>query len=188
MTQVRFAVNVLKTLDCTESHWIQAKKVIYENDAGEILEWDYIERPNGRTSVLIMARFKTSGDLLFIRQYRVIFDKYVIGFPAGILDDDTVEACALRELQEETGYTGKVVHISPGLTLNSALVREMGYCAVVDIEEAASPQPQALEPSEKIEVHRVRKDKVAAFFEQASSAGDLIAAGPWYMLMAFRYL
>jgi ADP-ribose pyrophosphatase len=135
-----------------------------------------------------MARFKESGDLLFIRQYRVIFDKYVIGLPAGVLDDDTVEACALRELQEETGYTGKVVHISPGLTLNSALVREIGYCVVVELEEDASPQPQELEPSEKIEVHRVRKDKLAAFFEQASSRGDLIAAGLWYMLMATQYL
>ncbi|MDY6987940.1 MAG: NUDIX hydrolase [Thermodesulfobacteriota bacterium] len=181
-------MNILKTLSCTESPWIEPKRVIYENDAGDILKWDYVERTNARTSVLIMARFKESGDLLFIRQYRVIFDNYVIAFPAGVLDDDTVEACALRELREETGYTGKVVHISPGLPLNSALVREIGYCVVVELEEDASPQPQELEPSEKIEVHRVRKDKLAAFFEQASSRGDLIAAGLWYILMATQYL
>ncbi|MDY6953768.1 MAG: NUDIX hydrolase [Thermodesulfobacteriota bacterium] len=181
-------MNILKTLNCSESPWIQPKRVIYENDSGEILEWDYIERTHARASVLIMARFKESGDFLLIRQYRVIFDNYVIGLPAGVLDDETVEACALRELQEETGYTGKIVHISPGLTLNSALVKETGYCVVVELEDDASPQPQVLEPSEKIEVYRVTRDEVAAFFEQASSRGDLIAAGLWYMVMAAQHL
>ena len=84
----------------------------------------------------------------------MIFDRYVIGFPAGVLDDEEVEQCALRELQEETGYIGKVVEISPQLTLNSALVKETAYCVVVQLEEDAAPLEQKLEPSEKIEVHR----------------------------------
>ncbi len=162
--------------------------MIYENNQGEVLEWDYIERTNACSSVLIMPRFKESGDLLFIRQYRVIFDRHVIGFPAGVLDEDDVEACALRELQEETGYRGKVVEISPRLTLNSALIRETAYCVVVELEEGARPVEQKLERSEKIEVHRVKKDQLASFFAQASARGDIVGGGPWYLLMAARYL
>jgi len=181
-------VSILKTLDLSNSRWIRPRRVIYENDQGDVLAWDYIERTNAHSSVLVMPRFKESGDLIFIRQYRVIFDRHVIGFPAGVLDDEDIEACALRELQEETGYTGKVVEISPPLTLNSALVKETAYCVVVELEEDARPGEQKLEPSEKIEVHRVNKDELAAFFEQASARGDIVGGGPWYLLMAAQYL
>jgi len=182
-------MNILKTLELTESPWIRSRRVVYENDKGQVLNWDYIERVNARSSVLIMPRFKESGDLIFIRQYRVIFDCYVIGCPASVvLDSEDVEKCALRELTEETGYEGRVVQISPDLTLNSALIKETARCAVVELEEDATPKGQKLEPSEQIEVYRVKKDQLGAFFEQAAAKGDIIAAGLWYMLMATQYL
>lgn len=182
-------MNILRTEDCTESPWIRLRRVVYENDEGRVLSWDYIERVDARSSVLVMPRFKVSGDLIFIRQYRVILDRHVIGFPAGVLSDgEDVEMCALRELEEETGYSGTVVQISPELTLNSALNRETACCVVVELEEDATPREQDLEPSEKIEVHRVKKDQVEAFFMQAVERGDIIGGGPWYMLMASQYL
>jgi ADP-ribose pyrophosphatase len=182
-------MNILKTIDVTESPWIRSKRVVYESDKGQVLNWDYVERVNARSSVLIMPRFKESGDLIFIRQYRVIFDCYVIGFPAGVVSDgEDVESCAMRELVEETGYTGRVVQISPELTLNSALIRETACCVVVELEEDAVPQKQDLEPSEKIEVHRVKNGQLRTFFQQADTRGDIIGAGPWYMLMATQYL
>lgn len=181
-------MTILKTVGIQESPWIRSKRVVYENDQGHVLEWDFIERTQGRTSVLILPRFKESGDILFIRQYRVIFDRYVIGFPAGILDDEDVETCALRELREETGYTGKIVGVSPPLTLNSALVKETARCVEVELDEDARPRTQILEPSEKIEIHRVKKDGLEDFFTRASEQGDIIGGGPWYMLLACRYL
>ena len=182
-------MNILKTVDLVESPWIRPRRIVYENDNGQVLNWDYIERVNARSSVLIMPRFKESGDLIFIRQYRVILDCHVIGFPAGVISDgEDVSRCALRELEEETGYTGSVVQISPELTLNSALIKETAQCVVVELEEDATPRAQELEPSEKIEVHRVKKDQLGAFFEEAAARGDMIGGGPWYMLMATQYL
>jgi ADP-ribose pyrophosphatase len=182
-------MNILNTLELTESPWIRLRRVVYENDKGELLNWDYIERINARGSVLIMPRFKESGDIIFTRQYRVIFDCYVIGFPAGVISDgEDVETCALRELMEETGYEGRVVEISPELTLNSALIKETACCVVVELDEDAVPKEQELEPSEQIEVHRVKEDQLGTFFEQAATKGDIIGAGPWYMLMATKYL
>ena len=182
-------MNILKNVAFTESPWIRPRRIVYENDEGQVLNWDYIERVNARTSVLVMPLFKESGDLILVRQYRVILDRRVIGFPAGIIsDEEDVETCALRELEEETGYTGTIVEISPELTLNSALVKETAHCVVVALDKDAVPKDQELEPSEKIEVCRVKKDQLRDFFEKATVKGDIIAGGLWYMLMAKQYL
>ncbi|UCG80921.1 MAG: hypothetical protein JSV60_01150, partial [Desulfobacterales bacterium] len=77
---------------------------------------------------------------------------------------------------------------SPELTLNSALIKETAYCVIVELEEDATPKEQELEPSEKIEVHRVKKDQLGPFFKEAAARGDVIGGGPWYMLMATQYL
>jgi ADP-ribose pyrophosphatase len=178
-------MNILKRSNPAESQWIKLKKVVYENDDGQVLSWDYIERIGARTSVLVLPRFKESRDLIFIRQYRVVMDRYVIGFPAGVISDgEDVAACALRELEEETGFTGEIVQISPPLTLNSALIKETAYCVVVELAEDCAPKAQALEPSEKIEVYRVARDELGPFFARAVERGDIIGAGPWYMLLA----
>jgi len=181
-------VKILKTVGFGMSRWIRPMRVIYENDLGQVLEWDYIERTNARQTVLVMPRFKESGDLLFVRQYRVIFDCYVIGFPAGVLDEEDIEACALRELKEETGYTGKVVQVSPPLTSNSALVKETSRCVLVELEEDIAPGAQRLEPSEKIEVHRVKKGQLKDYFEKSAARGDIIGGSLWYLLLATQYL
>jgi ADP-ribose pyrophosphatase len=180
-------MKILENVQLTESPWIRLRQIVYENNDGQMLRWDYIERLNARGSVLIMPCFKQSRDFVLIRQYRVILDRHVIGFPAGVVaEDEDIETCAMRELLEETGYTGRVVQISPQLTLNSALISETAHCVVVELEEDATPMEQQLEPSEQIEVFRVSKKQLGPFFEQAAAKGDLIAAAPWLMLMVVQ--
>jgi hypothetical protein len=59
---------------------------------------------------------------------------------------------------------------------------------VVELDEDVLPKDQQLEPSEKIEVCRVKKDQIRDFFQKAAVKGDIIAGGLWYMLMAKQYL
>ena len=42
--------------------------------------------------------------MLIIASFRIPLRKYILEFPAGILEDDNVEENAVRELKEETGY------------------------------------------------------------------------------------
>ncbi|EAT79727.2 hypothetical protein SNOG_12927 [Parastagonospora nodorum SN15] len=48
--------------------------------------------------------------IILQKQWRAPVDQTVIEVPAGLMDPgETPEACALRELKEETGYVGEVV-------------------------------------------------------------------------------
>lgn len=60
---------------------------------------------------------------LIILQYRPPVEAVCVEFPAGLIDEgETPEQAAVRELKEETGYEGKVCHMSrelskqPGMT------------------------------------------------------------------------
>lgn len=50
------------------------------------------------------------GEVLLVRQYRFIVDEFVWAIPSGgVAEGETLESAALRELEEETGYTAGTV-------------------------------------------------------------------------------
>ena len=73
-------MKILEIKKCPASPWFQSKQIVYKNNEGVELRWDYIERISAKLSVIIVPQFKVSRDFLLVRQYRVIFDKYIIGF------------------------------------------------------------------------------------------------------------
>lgn len=100
------------------------------------LDVDTVRFPNGTVGELEMVRhsgasavvpiLEASGGeptVLLIRQYRYAAEGFLYEIPAGRLDPgETPEACAYRELREETGYTaGKLtplttIFTTPGFT------------------------------------------------------------------------
>ncbi|WP_142415476.1 NUDIX hydrolase [Hathewaya massiliensis] len=105
------------------------KEIIYK---GKILDLSIhtVELPNGRESkreiinhpgaVAILA-FNKENKVLMVRQFRKPIDRVLLEIPAGKLEpNEDIKECALRELEEETGfiaeeleYLGKV-HTSAG--------------------------------------------------------------------------
>lgn len=63
---------------------------------------EIIEHPGAAAIIAI----DDSGRIPFVRQYRKPVEKYLLEIPAGKLETGEIpEACAKRELEEETGYT-----------------------------------------------------------------------------------
>jgi ADP-ribose pyrophosphatase len=75
---------------------------------------DEITLPNGKTSfretvhnhnASAILPVDDKGNIILVRQYRHSVGRLVLEIPAGILDEgESPETCALRELEEETGF------------------------------------------------------------------------------------
>ena len=71
---------------------------------GYLATLDIIEHPG---AVLIIP-FLKPGELIMLKQFRPVLNKYLFELPAGTRDiSETPLACAHRELIEETGYAAK---------------------------------------------------------------------------------
>jgi ADP-ribose pyrophosphatase len=89
--------------------------------------WEYVSRVNAKGAVFVLA-ITAARELILVEQFRVPVQARTLELPAGIYGDadspdgETPEACALRELEEEAGYTGSSARVlikgpvAPGLT------------------------------------------------------------------------
>jgi ADP-ribose pyrophosphatase len=133
--------------------------------------WEYASRTNNVTAVVILAEYE--GKVILIDQPRVPLDGRCIELPAGLVGDTdpnaTVETTAIKELEEETGFTAERVerlgefYASPGMVAESfTLVRAHG---VRKIGEGGG------DDSEDIVVHLVARDDIPNFIEQKRAEG-----------------
>lgn len=67
--------------------------------------WDYIHH-DGAAAVVPVT---DDGKILMVRQYRHALQRYTLELPAGKVDDpeEPKIECAMRELEEETGYASE---------------------------------------------------------------------------------
>jgi len=87
-------------------------EIIYPGRAFTIRR-DHLRLPDGRTTKfdivehhgsVVLIPIDDSGNLLFVKQYRHAVSKELLELPAGTLGkDEAPEACAQREVREETG-------------------------------------------------------------------------------------
>lgn len=111
---------------------------------------EIVEHPG---AVVILA-FLDNDTILMVRQYRRAADKVLLELPAGTLNsNETPEECALRELEEETGYRAHKIeklgsfYIAPGYS-----TEKIHAFFAKELEE----RRQRLEIDEDIKVEKVR--------------------------------
>ncbi|RIX29384.1 NUDIX hydrolase [Sphingomonas edaphi] len=129
--------------------------------------WEFVERCGGVHAVVILAEHE--GKVILVEQARVpLGNRKCLELPAGLVGDEdpgaTVEDTAIKELEEETGFTATHVErlgeffSSPGMVAEGfTLVRANGLTRIGDGGGTEH---------EEIEVHLVPRPDVAAFVEQ----------------------
>lgn len=97
--------------------------------------WEFVSRTGSTHAVVIIAEHE--GKVILIEQFRVPVGGRCLELPAGLVGDEdehaTIEETAVKELEEETGFTCERVerlgdfHSSPGMVAESfTLVRAHG--------------------------------------------------------------
>lgn len=136
--------------------------------------WEYVSRVGDVRAVVIFAEFE--GKVILIDQTRIAVGSRCLELPAGLVGDEdpneTVEETAVKELEEETGFTASSVerlgdfHASPGMLSESfTLVRAHG---VTRCGEGGGTE------HEDIRVHLVPRGEIPAFIEQMRGEGFAI--------------
>src|SRR6202789_4091062 len=143
-----------------DGQWLSVRETIYQNKKGQELRWETVHRKRSTVGVVIVARLMPSKRFILIKQYRPAIDGYIIAFPAGVGFNDPNHA--LVELKEETGYTGKIVDVSPVLKSGASLINDNATVVCIEVNEdlPANQNPvQDLEDAEDIEVFLVRQEE-----------------------------
>ena len=134
-------------------------------------KWEYASRTNNIAAVVIIAEHE--GKVILVEQPRVPPDCRCIELPAGLVGDEepdaTVEATAVKELEEETGFTAERIerlgdfYASPGMVSEGfTLVRAHGLSR---IGEGGGTE------HEDIIVHLVARADIPNFLEQKRAEG-----------------
>ena len=133
--------------------------------------WEYVSRTNATNAAVVLAEHE--GKVILVEQYRVPLGTRCLELPAGLVGDEdehaTVEETAIKELEEETGFTAERIerlgdfHSSPGMVAESfTLVRAHG---VRRIGEGGGDE------NEDINVHLVARQDISTFIEQKRAEG-----------------
>jgi 8-oxo-dGTP pyrophosphatase MutT (NUDIX family) len=150
--------------------------------------WEFVSRKGDKNTVpnvVTVIAYNIVGDLLLIKQPRASFNKFIMSFPAGLIDptDKDPYDTAKRELGQETGYTIKqylgytpFMAISPGLSNEAVSVVE-----VIVNDLTIHPVPK-LEKGEDIQCFWVNPEKLRdkIFLLNLLPENTLLDAQVWY--------
>lgn len=88
---------------------------------GQIQYWDFIEHPGAAAVVPV----DSDGYVFMVKQYRNALGRYTLELPAGGKNKgEDFEVCALRELEEETGYKANKSELLVDIFTTVALMDE----------------------------------------------------------------
>ncbi|MBK9316324.1 MAG: NUDIX hydrolase [Acidobacteria bacterium] len=98
-----------------ELRWLVNRETIRNTQSGETITRATIRHPG----ICVMVPYADDGRIMLMRQYRYAVDRALWELPAGTLEGrekdqrmiavETPEACAARELLEETGFEASVI-------------------------------------------------------------------------------
>lgn len=173
-------MKILRKEIVRESTFLNLCATVYRDQKGKTRVWTWVERPNERKAVLIVAQ--VGSRLAVIREYRVPIGGYEWGFPAGLLDgDEPIETTARRELKEETGLEISKIHKVSPFVYNSAGITNESI-AMVYASAKGEVSKKNLESSEDIETFLMDQAEVKKMLKDTDK---MFGAKAWIILDYF---
>ena len=148
--------------------------------------WEYVERCGGVHAVVVLAEY--DGKVVLVEQPRTpLGNRNCLELPAGLVGDEDPDAevvdTAIKELEEETGFTAERIEVigefysSPGMVAEGfTLVRAHGLRRIGDGGGTEH---------EQIEVHLVPRAEIAAFVERKRAEGCAVDVKMLLLLAQF---
>jgi 8-oxo-dGTP pyrophosphatase MutT (NUDIX family) len=160
--------------------FLELSRLEFVDENNHVRHWECCNRVNSRGAAIIIAVIKPEDELLLIRQFRPPAGKFMIEFPAGLIDpDESAAETAVRELAEETGYRGRITAILPPANSSPGMSGETIIAVQMEIDGAAfrdrTPEPDP-EDGEFIECFTVPLSGLSVFLDAARRRGDGIDA------------
>ena len=143
--------------------------------------WEYSERthPGGLAAIVIAVTPEYK--VLFVEQFRIPLQARTIEMPAGLVGDvdsgESIEQSAIRELEEETGWTAEhaqVLMIGP--TSSGASSEKIAFVRASGLRKVGAGGG---DPSEDITVHEVPRSAAAAWLAGKLGQGYELDAKLW---------
>lgn len=162
----------------------QAPKVVYEGKYQRMVvrgTWEYSERTHAGGLAAIIVAVTPDDNVLFVEQFRVPLQANTIEMPAGLVGDidagESIEDSAVRELEEETGWTAEhaeVLMIGP--TSSGASSEKIAFVRATGLRKVGAGGGDA---SEDITVHEVPRARAAAWLVEKMGQGYQLDAKLW---------
>jgi ADP-ribose pyrophosphatase len=188
-------MRILNIEKLTDENWLNLFAAHFEHNGHEG-RWLFASRhdqpthgPGRGDAVAIVPLLRAEGEpprLVLVREYRVPLGDYLIGIPAGLLEEgESVEECARRELLEETGLElVRVTHVTPPLYSSAGLTDEAVIVAFVEARQLPG-QGLQLDPSEDLEVLLLDYEAVCRLCDDSRVRFDMKT---WMALYHYRQL
>ena len=143
--------------------------------------WEYSERthPGGLAAIVIAVT--PEDKVLFVEQFRIPLQARTIEMPAGLVGDvdsgESIEQSAIRELEEETGWTAaqaEVLMIGP--TSSGMASEKIAFVRATGLTRIG---PGGGDGDEDITVHEIPRTQAAGWLVQKMGEGYELDAKLW---------
>ncbi|KAB8335482.1 NUDIX hydrolase [Scytonema tolypothrichoides VB-61278] len=153
-----------------DNSWCKVRQDEIELPNGQIID-DYFV--NVRPEITLILPITSSKEIIFVRQYRHAVGEFLLELPAGLFNpaQESAQAAAIREMQEETGYIAQQVKKIATLYDNPS--KDTNNIHLFLAENVIKSGEQKLDITEEIEVVLIPVESVREKIIQ----GEISVAG-----------